>query len=119
MHMRMVLEVLAPRVQHSGDADVAPRCLGSPARVVSVTFSIRDASGTGSRSTAFTLHQGTHGQLFRMSEWENFYRRLAREARERAAQATNPSTRAALEKVASEWSELADWVERQHKRAAA
>jgi len=54
-----------------------------------------------------------------MSEWENFYRRLAREARERAAQATNPSTRAALEKVASEWSELADWVERQHKRAAA
>jgi hypothetical protein len=63
--------------------------------------------------------KGPYGQLFRMSEWENFYRRLAREARERAAQATNPSTRAALEKVASEWSELADWVERQHKRAAA
>ena len=63
--------------------------------------------------------EGPHGRLFHMNEWENFYRRLALEARERAAQATSPSTRAALEKVASEWSELADWVEQQHTRAAA
>src|SRR5439155_21462643 len=28
MHMRMVLEVLAPSVQHSGDADVGAKVLG-------------------------------------------------------------------------------------------
>ena len=54
-----------------------------------------------------------------MDSWENFYRRLALEARERAAQATNPTAKAALEEVAAEWSELADWVERQQKKAAA
>jgi hypothetical protein len=54
-----------------------------------------------------------------MYSWENFYRRLAREARERAAQATNPSARAALEEAATEWSELAEWVERQQEQAAA
>jgi hypothetical protein len=54
-----------------------------------------------------------------MDRWENFYRRLALEARERAAQATTPSVRAALEEAAAEWSELADWVERQHEKAAA
>jgi hypothetical protein len=52
-----------------------------------------------------------------MTSWENFYRRLALEARERALQATSASTRAAFERVAAEWSELADWVERQHKAA--
>jgi hypothetical protein len=51
--------------------------------------------------------------------WENFYRRLALEARERAAQAPSPSARAALEEAAAEWSELAEWVERQHEKAAA
>jgi hypothetical protein len=54
-----------------------------------------------------------------MDSWENFYRGLAVEARERAASATTPSERSALEKVAAEWSELADWVERQHERTAA
>jgi hypothetical protein len=48
--------------------------------------------------------------------WENFYRRLALEARERAAQAPSPSARAALEEAAAEWSELAEWVERQHEK---
>jgi hypothetical protein len=52
-----------------------------------------------------------------MTSWENFYRRLALEARERALQARSASTRAAFERVAAEWSELADWVERQHKTA--
>jgi hypothetical protein len=52
-----------------------------------------------------------------MDSWESFYRRLALEARERAAQATSPSARAALEKAAAEWSELADWVERHDKKA--
>jgi hypothetical protein len=56
---------------------------------------------------------------FRMDWWERFYRRLAVEARERAAQATNPSTKAALDEAAAEWSELADWVGRQQKKAAA
>ena len=37
MQMRMVLEVLAPSVQHSGDADVGAKVLGSPAMVVSVS----------------------------------------------------------------------------------
>jgi hypothetical protein len=54
-----------------------------------------------------------------MESRENFYRRLALEARERAAQATSPSARAVFEKAAAEWSELADWVERQDKKAAA
>jgi hypothetical protein len=54
-----------------------------------------------------------------MNSWEDFYRRLALEAEERVAQATEPSTKAALEEVAAEWSELADWVERQQKKAAA
>ena len=54
-----------------------------------------------------------------MDSWENFYRRLALEAQERAAQATNPFTQAALEEAAAEWSELADWVEQQQKKAAA
>jgi hypothetical protein len=54
-----------------------------------------------------------------MDSWENFYRRLALEARKRAAQATSPSSSAALEKAAAEWLVLADWVERQHKKAAA
>jgi hypothetical protein len=58
-------------------------------------------------------------RLSRMDSWENFYRQLAHEARERAAQATSPSSRAALEDAAAEWSELADWIERQHKKAAA
>jgi hypothetical protein len=54
-----------------------------------------------------------------MDSWESFYRRLALEAQERAAQATNPTTQAALEEVAADWWDLADWVERQHKKAAA
>jgi hypothetical protein len=54
-----------------------------------------------------------------MDSWENFYRRLALEARERAAEATNPPTKTALEEAAADWSELADWVERQQKKAAA
>ena len=53
-------------------------------------------------------------------DWcERFYRRLAVETRERAAQATNPSTKAALDEAAAEWSELADWVGQQQKKAAA
>jgi hypothetical protein len=64
--------------------------------------------------------EGHHNARFsRMEPWENFYRQLALEARERAAQATSPSSRAALEKAAAEWSELADWVERRHEKAAA
>jgi hypothetical protein len=54
-----------------------------------------------------------------MDWWERFYRRLAVEARKRAAQATNPSTKAALDEAAAEWSELADWVGRQQEKAAA
>lgn len=52
-------------------------------------------------------------------DWEDFYRLLALEAQERAAQATSPSNRAALEKTAAEWAELAHWVEQQHQNAAA
>jgi hypothetical protein len=77
--------------------------------------------GTTRRLDAFDRHRGARAQArpFRMDSWKNFYRRLALEARERAAQATSPSTRAGLEQVAAEWSELADWVERQQKKAAA
>jgi hypothetical protein len=58
-------------------------------------------------------------RFFRMDWWERFYRGLAVEARARAAQATNPSTKAALDEAAAEWSELADWVGRQQQKAAA
>src|SRR5262245_1671620 len=54
-----------------------------------------------------------------MNSWVNFYQRLAREARERAAQATSPSVRAAFEQAAVEWLELAEWAERQDKKPAA
>jgi hypothetical protein len=54
-----------------------------------------------------------------MNSWEDFYRVLALEARERAAQATSPSERAAFEQAAAEWAELANWVEQQHQNAAA
>jgi hypothetical protein len=53
-----------------------------------------------------------------MNSWENFYQRLARETRERAAQATSPSARAAFEQAAVEWSELAKWAERQDKKTS-
>jgi hypothetical protein len=53
-----------------------------------------------------------------MESWVDFYRRLAFEAQERAAVAP-PSDRAALQRTAAEWAELADWVERQHQREAA
>jgi hypothetical protein len=49
-----------------------------------------------------------------MSSWASFYRGLANEARERAAQAANLSVKDNLEEVAREWSELADWAERKH-----
>ena len=46
----------------------------------------------------------------RMSSWSNFYRGLANEARLRAAQAGNLSERDKFEKVAKEWSALAEWA---------
>jgi len=49
-----------------------------------------------------------------MSSWANFYRGLANEATSRAAQMANPSEKHKLEKVAKEWSALAEWVERRH-----
>jgi hypothetical protein len=46
-----------------------------------------------------------------MCSWENVYRGLANEAKERAAHATNPSIRDNFEGVAKEWSTLAVWAE--------
>ena len=42
-----------------------------------------------------------------MCSWANFYRRLANEARERAARASNVSIKDKFEAVAKEWSALA------------
>ena len=47
----------------------------------------------------------------RMSSWAHFYRRLANEARLRAAQAANLSESDKFEEVAKEWSALAEWAE--------
>ena len=52
----------------------------------------------------------------RMCSWANFYRRLANEARERAAHATDPSAKDKLEEVAREWSALAVWAELKRTR---
>jgi hypothetical protein len=49
-----------------------------------------------------------------MTSWASFYRELANEANERAAQATAPSAKDKFEEVAREWSELADWAERRN-----
>jgi hypothetical protein len=46
-----------------------------------------------------------------MCSWENVYRGLANEAKERAARASNPSARDNFEAVAKEWSTLAVWAE--------
>jgi hypothetical protein len=46
-----------------------------------------------------------------MCSWANFYRRLANEARERAARASNVSIKDKFEAVAKEWSALAVWAE--------
>jgi hypothetical protein len=46
-----------------------------------------------------------------MYSWANFYQGLANEAKERAAQASNPSLRDNFEAVAKEWSTLAVWAE--------
>jgi hypothetical protein len=51
-----------------------------------------------------------------MCPWANFYRRLANEARERAAHATDPSVKDKLEEVAKEWSALAVWAELKQTR---
>jgi hypothetical protein len=66
----------------------------------------------------FTAIEKPCGPLL-MDSGENLYRWLALKARERAAQATSPSAKDALDKAAEEWSELGDLVERQHKKAAA
>jgi hypothetical protein len=52
-----------------------------------------------------------------MSSWASFYRELANEANERAAEATTPSVKEKFEEVAKEWSELADWAERRNRAA--
>ena len=60
MHMRMVLEVLAPSVQDSGDADVGAKVLGIAQRLVprsdhdALAFLIRQPE---------LLHNGTLGRL--------------------------------------------------------
>jgi indole-3-glycerol phosphate synthase len=46
-----------------------------------------------------------------MCSWANFYRRLANEARERAARVSNGSIKDKFEAVAKEWSALAVWAE--------
>jgi hypothetical protein len=46
-----------------------------------------------------------------MSSWASFYRGLANKARLRAAQAINLSETDKFEKVAKEWSALAEWAE--------
>src|SRR5437016_12305919 len=50
VHMRMVLEVLAPAVQDSSEPMSAPRCLRSAAMVVSVS-----AAGANSRPQTMVL----------------------------------------------------------------
>jgi hypothetical protein len=49
-----------------------------------------------------------------MSTWQAFYSGLATEARQRARAASDPGVKAAFEKVAVDWSELAEWVRRRH-----
>ena len=49
-----------------------------------------------------------------MSTWQAFYDRLSIEARQRARAASDPAVKAAFEKVAVDWSELAEWVRRRH-----
>jgi hypothetical protein len=51
-----------------------------------------------------------------MCSWANFYRRLANEARERAAHATDWSAKNKLEEVAKDWSALAVWAELKQTR---
>jgi hypothetical protein len=46
-----------------------------------------------------------------MCSWASFYQRLANEARQRAARASNPSSRDKFEAAAKEWSTLAVWAE--------
>jgi hypothetical protein len=50
-----------------------------------------------------------------MCSWENVYRGLANEAKERAAHATNPSIKDNFEEVAKEWSALAVWADLKQK----
>jgi hypothetical protein len=54
-----------------------------------------------------------------MCSWANFYRRLANEARKRAAQAASPSLKDRFEQVAEEWAALATWAEQKHCREMA
>jgi hypothetical protein len=51
-----------------------------------------------------------------MSSWANFYRGLANEATERAAQAVNLSVKDQFEQVAKEWFALAEWAELKQTR---
>ena len=53
-----------------------------------------------------------------MCSWANFYRRLANEARERAARASNVSIKDKFEAVAKEWSALAVWAELKRREPA-
>jgi hypothetical protein len=67
------------------------------------------------------LHGGYVNPTSRMfmSPWQDFYRRLALEARERAALAVDASSsRIAFERVADDWAALAEWVKRRHSRAS-
>jgi hypothetical protein len=50
-------------------------------------------------------------QEVQMCSWANFYEGLAKEAKERAARASNPSIRDNFEAVAREWLTLAVWAE--------
>jgi hypothetical protein len=54
---------------------------------------------------------GMISQEVQMCSWANFYQRLANEAKERAARASNPSIRYNCEAAAKEWSTLAAWAE--------
>jgi hypothetical protein len=46
-------------------------------------------------------------QEVQMCSWASIYKRLASEAKERAARASNPSIRDSFEAAAKEWSTLA------------
>jgi hypothetical protein len=63
------------------------------------------------RFSSYYRRRDRISQEVQMYSWANFYQRLANEAKERAAHASNPSLRDNFEAVAKEWSTLAVWAE--------
>ena len=57
----------------------------------------------------------TRSMLFYMFSWMDYYRRLAEEAQERAAQAVDPSVQATFKELAEDWRARLEQAEQRAK----